>query len=422
MAQPLTAVPSARRSPFVGLFKEVKKPVIKAAVGGSGEISSTRPRFVPKTPPCESVCPNGGDVREWLVPIAQHEAYGRTSAQAFELAWRRLTEKNPFPAICGRVCQHGCEQACNRKAKDGPVAINALEQFLGDFAIAKGFTFKQTERAAQRARVAIVGAGPSGLSCAYHLAREGYAVTILEAAPHAGGMMRYHVPRRVLPCEVLDAEIARVLALGIELHTGCLVGCDVMVDELRRDFQSVFLAIGSQKAPQLEIEKQSGMGILVGALPAEPLINAEEPDEIDRKALNTISVAIAQGRTVAEAIDCYLRGHESGTPSTPPVIKSDRLKLAWYPAAPRRGYPRATDGVEWSAALGSRMTEAEAVEEARRCMSCGMCMDCESCWMYCTNSAFVKLPKGEHYKIKLEVCNGCKKCADACPCGYLEMV
>jgi Pyruvate/2-oxoacid:ferredoxin oxidoreductase delta subunit len=406
----------------MGLFKEVKKPVIKAAVGGTGEISSARPRFVPKTPPCESVCPNGGNVRAWLVLIAQHEAYGRASAQAFELAWRKLTEKNPFPAVCGRVCQHGCEQACNRKDKDGPVAINALEQFLGDFAIINGFKLKGPEGAERRARVAIVGAGPSGLSCAYHLALRGYAITLLEAAPNAGGMMRYHVPRHVLPGEVLDAEIARVLDLGVELHTGCVVGSDVTVDELRRDYQAVFFAIGLQKAPQLEIQKQDGMGILVGAIPVGPPTMVEEPSEIDRKALNTITVAIAQGRTAAEAIDSSLKGHEACTPSAPPVIKSDRLKLAWYPAAPRRGYPRATEGVEWSAALGSRMTEADAIEEAKRCMSCGMCMDCESCWMYCTNSAFVKLPKGEHYKIKLEVCNGCKKCADACPCGYLEML
>jgi Pyruvate/2-oxoacid:ferredoxin oxidoreductase delta subunit len=98
------------------------------------------------------------------------------------------------------------------------------------------------------------------------------------------------------------------------------------------------------------------------------------------------------------------------------------MKLGWYPPLERKEYPRALDGGGASSALNTRLTEVQVIEEAKRCMSCGMCMDCETCWMYCTNNAFVKLPKGEHYKIKLEVCNGCNKCAEACPCGYIEMV
>jgi Pyruvate/2-oxoacid:ferredoxin oxidoreductase delta subunit len=339
------------------------------------------------------------------------------------LAWRKVTEKNPFPAICGRVCQHGCEQGCNRKGKDGPVAINAVEQFLGDFAITNGLKLTKPDPAvAPGQKVAVVGGGPAGLSCACHLARQGYAVTIFEAAEKAGGMMRYRVPRQVLPGEVLDGEIGNILQLGVELRTGCVVGRDVTVEDLRRDYQAVFFALGLQKAAQLEIQKADGVGILVGAVPTEVPAPVEEPAEVDRKALNTISVAIAQGRTVALAIDCCLSGRAPEPKNTAPVIKADKMKLGWYPPLPRKEYPRAIDGEGGAAALNSRLTEAQAIEEAKRCMSCGMCMDCETCWMYCTNNGFVKLSKGEHYKIKLEVCNGCNKCAEACPCGYIEMV
>ena len=121
----------------MGLFKEVKKPVIKGATAGNGDISPLRPRYVERTPPCADRCPHGNQIRDVLVGIAQYQAYGRTAPQAFELAWKQIAERNPFPAVCGRVCQHPCELACNRKAKDGAVAIHLIERFLGDYAIAQ---------------------------------------------------------------------------------------------------------------------------------------------------------------------------------------------------------------------------------------------------------------------------------------------
>jgi Pyruvate/2-oxoacid:ferredoxin oxidoreductase delta subunit len=396
----------------MGLFKEVKKPVIKHSATGSADVSSHRPAYVAKTAPCVHSCPSGTDIRGWLVAVAQHKEYGRTPAQAFEFAWRTILEHNPFPAVCGRVCQHPCALNCNRKAKDGPLAINLLERFIGDFAIAQGLRVElPNPPRATKARIAVVGAGPAGLSAAYHLARKGYAVTIIEAASQAGGMMRYRIPRTVIPAETLDAEIENILQLGIELRTDCVVGRDVSLEQLRHNYEAVFIAMGLQKAAQLEPRTGAdGEAILVGALPAEPPeVPAQEALEAEPRVLNTVSVAIAQGRSVAETIAAHFECCSVPRSYPSAVIRSDHIKLDWYPAAP--GFT----------AGASVMTEAEVVAEAGRCMSCGMCMDCETCWMYCSKNCFAKLPKGEHYKIKIDLCNGCGKCAESCPCGYIEM-
>ena len=393
------------------LFKEVKKPVLKHGASSGADVSARRPAYAAKTAPCMHSCVNGSDVREWLVGIAQHQAYGRTPAQAFELAWRTILANNPFPAVCGRVCQHPCELNCNRKAKDGAVAIRELERFIGDFAIAGGWRAEAVPVQRGATRIAVVGAGPAGLSAAYHLRRKGYAVTLIDAAPRPGGMMRYSIPRSVVPAEVLDAEIGNILQLGIELRTGCTVGRDIAVEQLRRDYSAVFFAIGLQKAAQLKPQiAADGRAIVIGVLPGEaPGVPAAEAAEAQPRVLNMVSAAIAQGRAVAETLAAQFECCSVPQVSTRPVMRSGQVKLDWYPAAQ-----------PFSAGSG-HMTAEEAVAEAARCMSCGMCMDCETCWMYCSKNCFVKLPKGEHYKIKVELCNGCGKCADVCPCGYIEM-
>ena len=394
------------------IFKAVKKPAVRGAATPGAEISPMRPRYVPKAAPCVHSCTTGTDVRGWLVAIAQHKEYGRTPAQALEFAWRKILERNPFPAICGRVCQHPCELNCNRKAKEGPVAINRLERFVGDFAIAQGW---RAERKAApnpgASKVAIVGSGPAGLSAAYQLTLMGYAVTVIEAAPQPGGMMRYRIPRSSIPASVLDAEIANILQLGVELKSRFVVGRDISIEQLQLDYRAVFFATGLQKAAQLQLRPgKDGEACLVGALPAEPpTIPEQEPTTVDPRVLNTVSVAIAQGRAVAEAIAVFLERRPVRDEPRPPVIKSDKLKLDYYKPAAR---------FDASAPV---MGEEEVIAEATRCMSCGMCMDCEVCWMYCTNNCFVKLPKGQHFQIKLELCNGCQKCAQECPCGYIEM-
>jgi NADPH-dependent glutamate synthase beta subunit-like oxidoreductase/Pyruvate/2-oxoacid:ferredoxin oxidoreductase delta subunit len=143
----------------------------------------------------------------------------------------------------------------------------------------------------------------------------------------------------------------------------------------------------------------------------------------DDVGLGLVSIAIGQGRFAAEAIDARLRGRTPVKPASGPPIQPDRMKPGWFKPLDRheRGHlPVEERGLETE--IEESLSEDESIAEARRCMSCGMCMDCETCWMYCTNNGFVKLPKGEHYRIKLELCNGCKKCAEECPCGYIDLI
>jgi 2-oxoacid:acceptor oxidoreductase delta subunit (pyruvate/2-ketoisovalerate family) len=206
----------------------------------TGSWRTERPVYVHRTPPCNDACPAGEDVQSWLY-VAEEGRY--------EEAWRRLTEENPFPAVMGRVCYHPCETACNRCHLDEAVGINAVERFLGDEAIKRGWAFDAPPHATGK-RVLIVGAGPSGLSAAYHLARLGHGVTIRDAGPRPGGMMRFGIPRYRLPREILDAEIQRILDLGVTLEL------DHPVEDLEAEadhFDATFLAVGAHLSRRAEI-------------------------------------------------------------------------------------------------------------------------------------------------------------------------
>ena len=267
----------------MALFKEVKKPVIKAAPAGA-EISPLRPRYSEKTPPCIANCPSGTDIRGWLTTIAQAEAYGRTTEQGLELAWQKITDCNPFPAVCGRVCPHPCESNCNRKDKDGPVAINALERFVGDFGVTRNLKLARLTEENYPEKVAVVGAGPAGLSCAYQLARRGYAVTVFEAFSKPGGMLRYGIPKYRLPREILDAEIRKILDLGVDLRCGFVVGRDLSLEQMRQDYRAVFVGIGAHKGLQLGIPGEDASNVFTGT---EFLnrANSGEAVQVERKVI-----------------------------------------------------------------------------------------------------------------------------------------
>lgn len=223
-----------------------------------------RPQQLEKAAPCQGACVSGGDVRGWIGAIAQRHRRGMTDEEAITEAWRLLTETNPFPGVLGRVCPHPCEAECNRAGKDGPVAINALERFIGDWAIEHGLRFEPTGGERHPESIGVIGAGPSGLSFAYQMARQGYHVTIYEKNPRAGGMLRYGVPDYRLPPAVLDAEIQRILDLGVSLYTGVAAGVDLDIEELRDTHDVLYLGIGAQCGRLLGLPDEEGAGMFSG--------------------------------------------------------------------------------------------------------------------------------------------------------------
>ncbi|MGF1758618.1 NAD(P)-binding protein [Photobacterium sagamiensis] len=209
---------------------------------GSGPVRTKFPIYSNSLPPCNHACPTGSNIQEWL-SLAQEEQY--------EEAFQALIKNNPMPAIHGRVCYHPCESACNRADVDQAVSIHAVERFLGDQAIAKGWQVRVDAQPTGK-RILIVGAGPSGLATAYHLKRKGHDVEIRDAAPMAGGMMHFGIPAYRLPRDILGSEIARIEAMGIKIVLNHTVE-DLLAEKVRGQFDAVFLAIGAHVGRGLDI-------------------------------------------------------------------------------------------------------------------------------------------------------------------------
>jgi NADPH-dependent glutamate synthase beta subunit-like oxidoreductase len=199
----------------------------------TGGWRTRRPLYREAGAPCAAACPAGEAIPRWIE---------RARAGDYACAWALIRESNPFPAVTGRVCAHPCEASCNREGHDGAVAVNALEQRVGDWGVAHGTVGPKAP--ARPERIAVVGGGPAGLSCAYHLARLGYRVTVFEAQPELGGLLRYGIPEYRLPLAVLDRELELVLGLGIDAVTGCRAGVDVGWDELAT-YAATVLAVGA---------------------------------------------------------------------------------------------------------------------------------------------------------------------------------
>lgn len=207
----------------------------------TGTWRAAAPQHIRAPSPCHAACPVDGDIAEWI---------GRARARDFRGAWEVLTRHNPFPAIAGRICHHPCEAACNRGGFDEPLAICKLERFVGDVALEQGWAFEPpvVERAE---RVAVFGGGPSGLSAAFQLRRRGYRVTLFEAQPELGGLMRYGIPSYRLARSVLDGEIARIVALGVDVRCGESLATSEDLERVRREFDAVYLATGAQRPKRL---------------------------------------------------------------------------------------------------------------------------------------------------------------------------
>jgi NADPH-dependent glutamate synthase beta subunit-like oxidoreductase len=239
----------------------------------TGSWRNERPVYVDLIPPCNNACPAGENIQAWLY----HAEEGN-----YEDAWRQLMEDNPLPGVHGRVCYHPCEDVCNRDRLDQAVNIHVVERFLGDEALKKGWTI--APGAPTGKRVLVVGAGPSGLSAAYHLRRMGHDVTIHDAGPMAGGMMRFGIPKYRLPRDVLDGEIARIASMGVTVELDSKV---TDIPGLMKDgrFDAAFVAVGAHLAKRTEVPAREAGKILDAVTLLRGLETGAEPPKLGRRVV-----------------------------------------------------------------------------------------------------------------------------------------
>ena len=238
-----------------------KTPIAPTWTTGSTEVFKTGtwraalPLHVHVPSPCHQACPVGGEIAEWI---------GHARQRDFRAAWEVLTQHNPFPAIAGRICHHPCEAACNRAGHDEALSICKLERFVGDAAIAQGWQFAAPAQELA-GHVAVVGAGPAGLSAAYQLRRRGWRVSVYEASAEPGGLMRHGIPPYRLAREVLDAEIARLIALGVQIQCGAPLADAAQFARLRASHDAVFVATGAARVKRLPALDYRLPGVMDGA-------------------------------------------------------------------------------------------------------------------------------------------------------------
>ena len=218
---------------------------------GTGSIRKSKPVYVDFLPPCNQGCPAGENIQAWLALMQGGE---------FQKAWQKLTEENPMAAVHGRVCYHPCESACNRDALDTSVSIHSLERYLGDLALENQWKFTPPKSKSGK-RILIIGAGPSGISAAYHLTKLGHDVSIFEAGPIPGGMMNFGIPAYRLPRNILQAEIQRILDLGIELRLNYKV-TNILQEKTEGNFDAVFIAIGAHISKKTDIPARDAGKVL----------------------------------------------------------------------------------------------------------------------------------------------------------------
>ena len=221
----------------------------------TGSWRTLMPVNIMQTPPCTHSCPAGNDIRGFLRVLADKKDY--------EAAWHILTRTNPLPSTCGRVCPHPCEGGCNRRDFDEPLAINSAERAVGDFGLKNNLAHKKLV-SGRKEKIAVVGSGPAGLSCAFHLAKRGFQVKIFESAKEPGGMMRYGIPPYRLPNYILRQEIEKILNLGIDLECNVQVGVNLALDQLSREYDAVFLGPGAQKGLVIDLPGKSAESVYTG--------------------------------------------------------------------------------------------------------------------------------------------------------------
>ena len=529
-------------------------PNLLTTTGRVAPVRSRRPIYLDMLPPCNAGCPAGENIQEWLrlIKAGQHEA-----------AWRQLTADNPFPAIHGRVCYHPCETACNRKDLDAAVSIHSVERYLGDLALERGWRFETPSRDSGR-RVLIIGAGPSGLSAAYHLRRLGHEVEIHDSADAPGGMMRYGIPEYRLPRDVLDAEVARITDMGVVIRNNTPV-TDLLATQVAGRLDAVFVAIGAHLSKRVDIPSADatrmvdavsflrdvakgerpvigrrvavygGGNTAMDAARVARRLGAEESVIVYRRTVEqmpahteeresaeqegvrmnwlrtitemgeedltveimeldeegrahgtgrfeklaadtvilavgqeadtgflhaipgmifdrdvvrvdpdtlmtnvpgifaggdmvpserTVTVGVGHGKKAARCIDKWLNLDVAPRDPKHPLVHLDQMNLWYFGGHTRRVQAeqapetRVSDFGEIVAGLSPK----EAEFEARRCLSCGNCFECDGCYGACPEDAVIKLGPGNRYRFDYERCTGCATCYEQCPVHAIEMI
>jgi len=519
----------------------------------AGPVRQARPVYVDLLPPCNAGCPAGENIQAWL-------AYAETSDH--EGAWRQLVADNPMPAIHGRVCYHPCESVCNRASLDSAVSIHSVERFLGDLALERGWSFDPPPVPSGR-RVLVIGAGPSGLSAAYHLARRGHQVEIRDAGERPGGMMRYGIPAYRMPRDVLDGELDRIAALGVRISCGHRVA-DLDAERREGGFDAVFVAVGAHLSKRVDIPAKDA-GRIVDAVSflrsvasgERPVIgrrvavygggntamdaarvarrlgandativyrrtreqmpaHADEAQEAEREGVRinwlrtitafdgpeltveameldehgfpqptgrfetlaadtvilalgqetdtaflrqvpgvafgrdgtvgvsasmmtgcpgvfaggdmvpaerTVTVGTGHGKKAARNIDAWLASTAPANPPKHRPVSFSDLNLWYFGDAARRLQPEAAPEqriADFGEVLGG-LSEGAATYEARRCLSCGNCCECDGCLGACPEDAVIKLGPGNRYEFDYDRCTGCGACYEQCPVHSIEM-
>jgi NADPH-dependent glutamate synthase beta subunit-like oxidoreductase len=529
-------------------------PDLAATGSTAGPMREQRPVYVDLLPPCNVACPAGENIQAWLA----HVEAGR-----FEDAWRTIVADNPLAAIHGRVCYHPCEDSCNRAQLDSTVSIHSIERFLGDLAAEQGWGFDRPSAATGK-RVLIVGAGPSGLCAAYHLARRGHEVEIRDLGSEAGGMLRFGIPAYRLPAEVLAAEVRRIEALGVTIVLDHRVE-DLVEEQESGRFDAVFAAVGAHLAKRVDIPAQDAGPIIdavallrsvaegerpqIGRRVAvygggntamdaarvakrlgaeEAMIvyrrtreqmpaHAEEAEDAEREGvrinwlrtitafdgpelqievmeldadgrpqptgrfetlaadavvlalgqeadteflrrvpgvevardgvvrvspslmtdrpglfaggdmvpgIRSVTVAAGHGKAAARHIDAYLGSTSYEAPPKHDTASFDKLHVWYFADAPKQAQPEQPAEARtatFDEVVGG-LDEAAAVYEAKRCLSCGNCFECDGCLGACPEDAVIKLGVGNRYRFDYDLCTGCRACFEQCPVHAIDMV
>ena len=529
-------------------------PIVDLTCGkGAGAVRVQRPIYEDFLPPCNNACPAGENIQAWL-ELAQ--------AGKYREAWETLVRDNPMPAVHGRVCYHPCEGACNRRELDASVSIHAVERFLGDLAVREGWKFPAAAPTGKR--ILVIGAGPSGLSASYHLARLGHKVEIHEAGPVPGGMMHFGIPAYRLPRADLMGEIRRIESMGIDIVLNHKVE-DLLAEKSQGHFDAVFIAIGAGAGKHVDIPARDAVRVLdavsllrdaksgepprlgrrvvvygagntamdaartarrLGA--AEALIvyrrdrahmpaHAFEADEAIEEGVRikwltsikevaganltvemmeldsqghpqptgryetlrtdaivlalgqetesgflrmvpgievaadgsvkvgadmmtghpgifaggdmiagerTVTVSMGHGKRAARHIDAWLRGEHYQSAAKHPLVSFSMLHLPVYsdadPAAQQTlSIAERVSGFE---EVVGGLSEREARREAQRCLSCGNCFECDTCYAACPEDAILKLGPGRRYRYDYARCTGCAVCFEHCPCHAIGMI